>query len=92
MDMFYEIIWVIAGLSTAIPSIPQIFHTLKTKNVKGLSTWMFLILALWWICWIIYGYHLNSWQMEFFNTIWVICSVTMIILINLYSKKEKNTK
>ncbi|MBR4567268.1 hypothetical protein IKO18_02315 [bacterium] len=27
-----------AGLSTAIPSIPQIFRTLKTKNVKGLST------------------------------------------------------
>ena len=38
MDMFYEIIGVIAGLSTAIPSIPQIFRTLKTKNVKGLST------------------------------------------------------
>ncbi|MBR6906991.1 hypothetical protein IKN40_00330 [bacterium] len=27
-----------AGLITAIPSIPQIIRTLKTKEVEGLST------------------------------------------------------
>ena len=86
-NIFFEIIWTIAWAATAIPSIPQIFRTIKTKNVDWLSTWMFRIRVIWGICWITYWYHLNSWQMEFFNTIAVICSITMIILIKKYSKK-----
>jgi len=91
-NIIYEIIWTIAGAATAIPSIPQIFRTIKTKDVKGLSTWMFWIWVIWWICWIIYWFHLNSRQMEFFNTIAVLCSLTMIILIKIYSKKEQKKK
>lgn len=87
-NMIFETIWAIAWLITAIPSIPQIFRTIKTKDVKGLSTWMFWLRVVWWICWIIYGYHLKSRQMEFFNSIAVICSITMIILIKKYSKKK----
>ncbi|MBQ9553678.1 hypothetical protein IJU97_01590 [bacterium] len=34
-----------AGLTAAIPSIPQIIDTIKTKNVEGLSSRMFWIWA-----------------------------------------------
>jgi len=85
----FEIIWIIAWLSAAIPSIPQIFRTLKSKDVKWLSPLMFRIWAIWWVCWIIYGWYLGSWQMEFFNSITTICSVIMLILIWKYSKKRK---
>lgn len=84
----FEIVWIIAWLSAAIPSIPQIVCTLKTKDVKWLSPLMFWIWGIGWICWIIYGRYLWSWQMEFFNAITTICSFTMIILIRKYSKKK----
>ena len=87
--MFFEIVWVIAGLTAAIPSIPQIIDTIKTKNVEGLSSRMFWIWAFWGICWVTYWWYLNSWQMMFFNTISIICSVTMLLLIKKYSKKQK---
>ena len=91
-NVFFETIWAIAGLITAIPSIPQIFRTIKTKDVEGLSTWMFWLRVVWWICWITYWFYLSSWQMEFFNLIAVICSLTMIILIKKYSKKFNSKK
>lgn len=31
---FFEIIGVLAGILVAVPTIPQIVRTLKTKNVK----------------------------------------------------------
>ena len=86
-NLFFEIIGTIAWAVTAIPSIPQIFRTIKTKDVEWLSTWMFWLRVFWGVCWITYWYYLNSWQMEFFNSIAVICSLTMIILIKKYSKK-----
>lgn len=91
-DIIYEIIWVIAWMSAAIPSIPQIIQTIKTKNVKWLSTWMFRILGIWWVCWIIYWTYLNSRQMQLFNSISLLCSITMIILIKVYSKRETKNK
>ena len=87
-NLFFEIIGTIAWAVTAIPSIPHIFRTIKTKDVEWLSTWMFWLWVLWGICWITYGFYLHSRQMEFFNAIAVICSLTMIILIKRYSKKE----
>lgn len=90
-NIIFETIGAIAWLITAIPSIPQIIRTIKTKDVEGLSTWMFWLRVAWWICWIIYGFYLSSRQMELFNTIAVICSITMIILIKKYSKR-KNKK
>ena len=76
-DIIYEIIWVIAWMTVAITSIPQIIQTIKTKN---------------WVCWIIYWSYLNSRQMELFNSISLICSISMIILIKVYSKRETKNK
>ena len=61
-------------------------------DMYRLSTWMFWLRVIWWICWITYWFYLNSWQMEFFNWIAVICSLTMIILIKKYSKKSNQKK
>ena len=83
---FFEIIWVIAWIAVAVPTIPQIIHTLKTKNVKWLSSSMYCIRAFWWFCWIIYGRYLGSRQMQIFNTISTLLSLTMVFLILKYNK------
>ena len=45
-NWIFEMIGIIAGICIALPSIPQIFQTRKTKEVKGLSPLMFGLLAM----------------------------------------------
>lgn len=82
---FFEIIWIFAWIAVAIPTIPQVIQTIRTKNVKWLSTMMYLIWAFWWFCRIIYwGMYMHSRQMQIFNTISTLLSLTMVFLIWRY--------
>lgn len=85
-NWIFEMIGIIAGICIALPSIPQIFQTRKTKQVKGLSPLMFGLLAMGTGCYFIYGRHLGSISMMIFNAISVICAVIMLILIWKYRK------
>ena len=86
-DWIFEVIGVIAGICIAIPSIPQIWQTLKSKNVSGLSPMLFGLLAMGTGCYFIYGRYLGSISMMIFNAISVISAIIMLILIYKYRKK-----
>ena len=83
-NWIFEMIGIIAGICIALPSIPQIFQTRKTKEVKGLSPLMFGLLAMGTGCYFIYGRHLGSISMMIFNAISVISALIMLILIWKY--------
>ena len=80
-NWIFEMIGIIAGICISLPSIPQIFQTRKTKQVKGLSPLMFGLLAMGTGCYFIYGRHLGSISMMIFNAISVISALIMLILI-----------
>lgn len=86
-NWIFEVIGVVAGICIAIPSIPQIWQTLKSKNVSGLSPMLFGLLAMGTGCYFIYGRHLGSISMMIFNAISVISAIIMLILIYKYRKK-----
>jgi len=86
-SLIFEIIGIIAGMCVAIPSIPQIWRTYKTKNVKGLSLQMFCIRLTGGVGFAVYGRYLGSLTMIIFNGISALCSLTMILLILKYRKK-----
>lgn len=84
--IIFETIGVIAGLCVALPSIPQIRRTYKTKNVKGLSLQMFFVWLTGGVGFTIYGRYLSSLQIMIFNAISATCSLIMILLILKYRK------
>ena len=86
-NWIFEVIGVVAGICIAIPSIPQIWQTLKSKNVSGLSPMLFGLLAMGTGCYFIYWRHLGSISMMIFNAISVISAIIMLILICKYRKK-----
>ena len=45
MNIFYEIIGVLAGVCVMVASMPQLVQTYKTKNVEGLSFYTFFVWA-----------------------------------------------
>lgn len=83
-NWIFEMIGIIAGICIALPSIPQIFQTRKTKQVKGLSPLMFGLLAMGTGCYFVYGRYLGSVSMMLFNAISVISALIMLILIWKY--------
>ena len=85
-NWIFEMIGIIAGICIALPSIPQIFQTRKTKQVTGLSPLMFGLLAMGTGCYFVYGRYLGSVSMMLFNAISVISAVIMLILIWKYRK------
>ena len=83
-NWIFEMIGIIAGICIALPSIPQIFQTRKTKQVKGLSPLMFGLLAMGTGCYFVYGRYLGSVSMMLFNAISVISALIMLTLIWKY--------
>lgn len=86
MNIFYEIIGVLAGVCVMVASMPQLVQTYKTKNVEGLSFYTFFVWALGALFWLIYGYYLQSYQMLIFNAISFLSSVVIMLMIKKYKK------
>jgi MtN3 and saliva related transmembrane protein len=88
MTYFFEIIGYLAGICTATCFLPQTIKTIRSKNVKGLSSLSYLIYNLGILCWIIYGFHLGSTQMIVFNAISIVFAGTILYMIVKFRRKR----
>ncbi len=89
MDRFdIEIIGVIAAILTTSGFIPQLYKTIKTKNVEGVSLVMFLILFVGIIFWLIYGFLIDSFAIKMANIFSGIIVFSIILLRIIYKKKR----
>ncbi len=80
----------ICGICTMISFIPQAIKSIRTKNVSGLSLYMYLIYCTGLVFWILYGIYLKSIQMIICDVITLIFSG--IILYMIITKKSDNTQ
>lgn len=55
MLLLTEIIGYIAATLAAIIFLPQVIHTIKTKDTKSLSLLTFILISLSNFCWLSYG-------------------------------------
>ena len=83
--MTIEILGYIATFLINIAYVPQLYRTIKTKKVEGLSFLMFVILIISGILWTIYGFLINNLPLIICNSINTIQS-----LIILYYKIKYN--
>ncbi|MBQ8870539.1 MAG: glutathione synthetase [Alphaproteobacteria bacterium] len=76
----FEIIGYIAGLSVAVCFLPQSIKTIRTQKTDDISLLSYFIYNIGIICWIIYGWYLNSLQMMLFNAISLVSSLSIFII------------
>jgi len=86
MNIFFELVGVVAGTLSASTFFPQLIQTYKTKNVEALSPKTFVILLCSVVLWMIYGVYIGSVQIVFFNAIVVLCALTILVMIKKYKK------
>ena len=82
-----EIVGYLAGFCTMLAFLPQAIKSIATKNVSGLSLYMYIIYCIGLVSWILYGVYLNSVQIMVFNSITLIFNV--IILYMIVKNKRK---
>lgn len=87
-NFYIEAIGIIAAILTTSGFIPQLYKTIKTKNVDGVSLSMFLVLFIGILFWLVYGYLINSIAIKLANIFSGIIVFSLIVLRILYNKKD----
>jgi MtN3 and saliva related transmembrane protein len=77
---FTEIIGYLAGILITITMIPQIYVSLKTKSVKGVSLLMLIIFFSSMILWTIYGFLIKNYPLLITNGLATIISGIQVII------------
>ena len=92
-SFFGEFAGYASGICTTMAFLPQAIKSIITKNVSGLSLYMYIINCIGLILWIVYGVYLDSFQMLLFNGITLVFNIIilyMIISVKKQSKRKKN--
>ena len=84
-----EIIGGLAGVFTTIAVLPQIVKALKTRSVKDVNPYMFVILCLGVGLWTVYGILKNDWPIIITNGISFFLNSIMLYLVLSAAKKTK---
>ena len=82
-----EIIGVIAAVLTTSGFVPQVYKSVKTKNVAGISITMYVVLLLGMMFWLYYGILIDSFSIKLANIISGILVISLIVLRILYRNK-----
>lgn len=64
-----ELIGTLAAILTTSSFVPQVVRTLRTKDTRGISFWMYLLFCAGVALWAVYGVMLGSWPIILANAI-----------------------
>ena len=76
----HEIIGYFAAVLTTFSFVPQVWHTFRTRDVRGVSLGMYSVFACGVSLWLVYGLLLGAWPIIVANAVTlalVTCIVTM---------------
>ncbi len=74
------IISYIAAFCSMVSFIPQVLHTLKTRQTKGISLHMYIILGTGALLWTIYGIFLKDGAIILTNSVIFLFALQIIFL------------
>lgn len=74
--------WVgyVAATLTTLAFVPQAVRTIRTRETRGISLWMYLVFTVGIAFWFGYGLVLGSWPMIVSNAITFVLAATILAL------------
>jgi MtN3 and saliva related transmembrane protein len=69
-----------AALLTTLAFVPQAVKTIRTRDTRDLSLWMYLIFTSGIAFWFCYGISIGSWPMIVANAVTFLLAATILIL------------
>jgi MtN3 and saliva related transmembrane protein len=75
-----ELIGLFAGVLTTASFVPQVRHSLRTRDLAGISLPMYCMFAAGVALWAVYGFVLGSWPILITNAItFVLASIVLLL-------------
>jgi len=84
---FKLVVGILAGVLTALATVPQVFKTIKTKKAKNVSLFMFLVLLAGNAIWCYYGILIMDWPIIITNAFSATMDILMLFLKYRYSDR-----
>jgi MtN3 and saliva related transmembrane protein len=75
-----EWIGFVAATLTTLSFVPQAVRTIRTKDTRGISLWMYVMFTVGLACWLAYGFVLMSWPMILSNIVTLALSLTILTM------------
>ncbi|MDI6776072.1 MAG: SemiSWEET transporter [Syntrophales bacterium] len=87
MDLFINMVGLLAALLSTISMVPQVVKIYKTKNTKDLSLMTFVILSSAIFLWFIYGLLIRAFPIIIGNAIGFILTAFIVMMKIKMDKK-----
>ena len=73
-----DLIGSVAAVLTTVSFVPQVWHSLKTRDVSGISLGMYSVFTVGVALWLVYGLLLWSWPLIIANSITLALAATIL--------------
>ncbi|WP_448509168.1 SemiSWEET transporter [Immundisolibacter sp.] len=73
-------IGLLAALLTTTAFLPQVLHTLATRDTRGISLRMYTIFVAGVLLWLIYGLLMHDWPLILANAVTLLLAGAILIL------------
>ncbi len=73
-----DLIGSVAAVLTTASFVPQVWHSLKTRDVSGISLGMYSAFTIGVALWLVYGLLLWSWPLIIANSITLALAATIL--------------
>ena len=85
---YIDLFGFLAALLTTIAFLPQLYKTWQTKSADDVSLVMLILFITGLVCWIIYGFKINSIPILVANIITFIFNSSILVLKISYRKNK----
>ena len=82
-----DLVGTIAGILIVVCYIPQVWHTIRTRDVSGVSLGMYVTLTIGVGLWVVYAIMLELWPLMIANMLSESMIVAMLIMKIAFTKK-----
>ena len=79
----------LAACLTTFSFVPQVWHTLRTRDVSGISLHMYGAFTIGIALWLAYGFLIGSWPVIVANTITLLLASSILALKIVLSRRAK---
>jgi MtN3 and saliva related transmembrane protein len=80
LNLLHDLVGYSAAALTTLAFIPQTLHSLRSRDLSGVSLGMYSLFTLGVALWLLYGVILGSWPMIIANTITLALAGTVLYL------------
>ena len=70
----------LAAIISTASFVPQVWRTIKTRDVSGISLSMYSVFTVGVSCWLVYGLLLGAWPIIIANAITLTLAISILVM------------